>query len=253
MGAILKGRDTVLGRALAVKVVLEKHLGKKELLRRFDEEARITGQLQHPGIVPIHELGKFADGRPYFTMRLVQGRTLASLLSERTHPGHDQSRFLSILLQVAQTVGYAHAQGVIHRDLKPANVMVGGFGEVQVMDWGLAKVLSRGIAADGPGPGQAERRDALISSGRDEADSGLTEAGSVLGTPPYMSPEQARGEVNKVDKRSDVFSLGSMLCEILTGRPAARAAQQTRSDSGRRVATWPMPWPGSTAAKSTRT
>src|SRR5439155_12137203 len=107
----------------------------------FLEEAQISGQLQHPGIVPVYELGAFADQRPYFTMKLVKGQTLATLLAQRGEPGQDRPRFLKVFEQVCQTLAYAHARGVIHRDLKPANVMVGKFGEVQVMDWGLAKVL----------------------------------------------------------------------------------------------------------------
>src|SRR5262249_12518019 len=142
---VLRGRDTGLGREVAVKVLLEAHQGRAELVRRFVEEAQIGGQLQHPGVVPVYELGQFPDRRPYFTMKLVKGRTLAALLRARTDPAEDRPRFLSIFLQVCQTVAYAHSKGVVHRDLKPANVMVGAFGEVQVMDWGLAKVLADGV------------------------------------------------------------------------------------------------------------
>ena len=148
MGAILRGRDVDLGRELAIKVMLESHRGNSEVVRRFVEEAQIGGQLQHPGIVPVYELGTFPDRRPFFAMKLVKGRTLASLLHERTSPAQDLPRFLSIFEQICQTMAYAHARGVIHRDLKPSNVMVGSFGEVQVMDWGLAKVLPRGGIAD---------------------------------------------------------------------------------------------------------
>ncbi len=115
--------------------------------RRFIEEAQIGGQLQHPGVVPVYDIGRFGD-RPFFTMKLVKGQTLAALLSERSDPAADRPRLLSIALQVTQALAYAHAKGVIHRDLKPANVMVGAFGEVQVMDWGLAKVLAEGGVAD---------------------------------------------------------------------------------------------------------
>ena len=148
IGAVLKGRDPDLGRDLAVKVLLESHHDKPELVRRFVEEAQIGGQLQHPGIVPVYELGAFADRRPYFTMKLVKGRTLAALLAARQSPAHDLPRFLGIFEAMCQTWAYAHARGVIHRDLKPSNVMVGSFGEVQVMDWGLAKVLKEGGVAD---------------------------------------------------------------------------------------------------------
>ena len=153
MGAVLRGRDPELGRELAIKVLLEGQQDQPAMVRRFLEEAQIGGQLQHPGIVPVYEMGTFRDARPYFTMKLVQGRTLSALLGERKAPAHDRPRFLSIFEAIAQTVAYAHARGVIHRDLKPSNVMVGSFGEVQVMDWGLAKVLDRGGCDD------QERRD----------------------------------------------------------------------------------------------
>ena len=110
------------------------------MLQRFVEEAQIAGQLQHPGITPVYELGQFADKRPFFTMKLVKGQTLAALLAVRKDVTDDRTKFVGIFAQVCQTLAYAHARGVIHRDLKPSNVMVGAFGEVQVMDWGLAKV-----------------------------------------------------------------------------------------------------------------
>ena len=221
MGAILKGRDPDLGRDLAVKVLLESHRDKPELVRRFIEEAQIGGQLQHPGVVPIYELGAFADRRPYFAMKLVKGRTLTEVLAERSDPSGDHPRLLAIFLSVAQTMAYAHARGVIHRDLKPSNVMVGSFGEVQVMDWGLAKVLPRGGATDDARAGQRTIDETVITTARSGSDSGdFSKAGSVLGTPSYMSPEQARGENDHLDERADVFALGSILCEILTGEPA---------------------------------
>ena len=217
MGAILKGRDPDLGRDLAVKVLLEQHRDDPQLVRRFIEEARIGGQLQHPGIVPVHELGTFADQRPYFTMKLVMGRTLAELLAARRHLDEDRARFLGIFEQVCQTMSYAHARGVIHRDLKPGNVMVGSFGEVQVMDWGLAKVLRAGAATDGT---DAERPiQNGIDCGRDGSGVDASRVGSVLGTPAYMAPEQARGETVWLDRRVDVFGLGAILCEVLTGQP----------------------------------
>ncbi len=219
MGAVLKGRDPDLGRDLAVKVLLESHHDKPELVRRFVEEAQIGGQLQHPGIVPVYELGAFADQRPYFTMKLVKGRTLSALLAGRQSPTHDLPRFLSVFEAVCQTLAYAHARGVIHRDLKPSNVMVGSFGEVQVMDWGLAKVLKEGGVADEP-PAQAAPEVSVIATVRSGSDVDDSQAGSVLGTPAYMAPEQAAGEVERVDRRADVFGLGSILCEILTGGPA---------------------------------
>ncbi len=219
MGAILRGRDVDLGRELAIKVLLESHQGDPQVIRRFVEEAQIGGQLQHPGVVPVYELGTFPDRRPYFAMKLVKGRTLAALLHERTGPTEDLSRFLGIFEQVCQTMAYAHARGVIHRDLKPSNVMVGSFGEVQVMDWGLAKVLHQGGIADETAAKPVD--ESVITTVRSgSAGSGSeSQAGSVLGTPAYMAPEQARGEVQRVDERADVFGLGAILCEILTGRP----------------------------------
>jgi serine/threonine-protein kinase len=224
MGAILKGRDTDLGRDIAVKVLLETHQGKTELVQRFVEEAQIAGQLQHPGIAPVYELGVFADYRPYFTMKLVKGKTLAALLAARKDPAEERSKFVGIFAQVCQTLAYAHARGVIHRDLKPANVMVGAFGEVQVMDWGLAKVLAEGGVADEEKAQQQHtvsviRTQRSLGSRAPEGIGSHTVAGSMLGTPAYMAPEQARGEVELIDERSDVFGLGAILCEILTGQP----------------------------------
>ena len=221
MGAILKGRDVDLGRDLALKVLLESHQGNPEVVSRFIEEAQIGGQLQHPGIAPVYELGTFPepDHRPYFAMKLIKGQTLAALLRERSDPTHELARFLAIFEQVCQTMAYAHARGVIHRDLKPSNVMVGSFGEVQVMDWGLAKVLARGGIADEAGANPGQEADVMTVRSGSAGSGSESEAGSVLGTPAYMAPEQARGEVNRLDERTDVFGLGAILCEILTGRP----------------------------------
>jgi tetratricopeptide (TPR) repeat protein len=225
MGAVFKGRDVDLGRDIAVKVMLEHHRGRADMLQRFVEEAQIGGQLQHPGVVPVYELNQTTDRRLYFTMKLVKGKTLTALLDEREPD--DLPRFLSVFEQVCQTVAYAHARGVIHRDLKPGNIMVGNYGEVQVMDWGLAKVL-----AQRDEPGQRRERPeevTVIRTARSECSESTGEArpkpgsqtlaGSVLGTPAYMAPEQARGEVDQLDERCDVFSLGAILCQLLTGRP----------------------------------
>ena len=232
MGAILKGRDVDLGRDVAIKVLLESHRDKPDLIKRFVEEAQVGGQLQHPGIVPVYELGAFADRRPYFSMKLVKGRTLAELLGARESAADDLPRFLSLFESIAQTMAYAHARGVIHRDLKPSNVMVGSFGEVQVMDWGLAKVLPR-VGADEDAAVPARERDlpaSIIRTARSGSDADASQAGSVLGTPGYMAPEQARGEIDELDERADVFGLGSILCEMLTGLPAI-----AEGDSGERL------------------
>ena len=217
MGAVLKGRDSDLGRDLAVKVLLEKHRDNPGLIRRFVEEAQIGGQLQHPGIVPVYELGCFDDRRPFFTMKLVKGHTLAALLEARRDRVHDRPRFLAIFETVCQTMAYAHARGVIHRDLKPHNVMVGSFGEVQVMDWGLAKVLRTASMIDVRTP--EHERETVVETARSTSETFASHAGSVMGTPGYMPPEQASGDVDAVDERADVFALGAILCEILTGDP----------------------------------
>jgi tetratricopeptide (TPR) repeat protein len=228
MGVVLRGHDPEMGRDLAVKVLLPAHRGNSNLQRRFVSEARLAGQLQHPGIVPVHDVGQLSDGRPFFTMKLIQGRTLADLLAQRPEPGHDLPRFLRYFEAVCQAVGYAHARGVIHRDLKPLNVMVGAFGEVQVMDWGLAKRLEDGTEEN---PEQPPPLPASLTSTPIPA--ALTLPGAIVGTPGYLAPEQARGEPG--DQRSDVFGLGAILCEILTAAPPFHSAgvlgllEQTRA------------------------
>lgn len=228
MGAILKGRDTDLGRDLAVKVLLDSHKDKPDVIQRFIEEAQIGGQLQHPGIAPIYELGQFADQRPFFSMKLVKGDTLAKLLSDRDDVTTDRGKLLGIFEQICQTMAYAHSRGVIHRDLKPANIMVGAFGEVQVMDWGLAKVLLSGGVADEKAAKLKQHDVSIIQTMRSvgsEVPGSFgshgteTQMGSVMGTPAYMPPEQALGEIDQLDRRADVFGLGAILCEILTGQP----------------------------------
>lgn len=235
MGTILKGRDPDLGRDVALKVLREDLRADAELVRRFVEEAQIGGQLLHPGVVPIYELGTLADRRPFFAMKLVKGHTLAQILALRHGPASELPRFLSIFEAVCQTVAYAHARGVIHRDLKPSNVMVGSFGEVQVMDWGLAKVLTRGGAVDDAGAGRTREETVIATARSGEADSDLSHPGSAMGTPSYMAPEQARGEIDRIDERADVFALGSILCEVLTSRPAfiGRTSGEIQSKAAR--------------------
>jgi len=225
MGVVFKGRDTGIGREIAVKVLLERHHGETELLQRFVEEAQIAGQLQHPGVTPVYEMGQLPDQRPYFTMKLVKGETLSRLLKERPDPTHDRLKFIKIFEQVCQTLAYAHSRGVIHRDLKPANIMVGVFGEVQVMDWGLGKVLgSSGSKAAGSTPAASANVSVIrtarsTAAGDSSGSSSQTQTGRVLGTLAYMPPEQAMGRIDDLDQRADVFGLGAILCEILTGQP----------------------------------
>ncbi len=222
MGVVLKGHDTDLGRDVAVKVLDKRLADRPEVVQRFVEEAQIGGQLQHPGIVPVYELGTMKDERPFFTMKLVKGRTLATLLSERETPATNSRRLIDVFESVCQTMAYAHSRGVIHRDLKPANIMVGAFGEVQVVDWGLAKVLARGGTADEKRAHRAHSHLTVLEtvrSGKGSSTGSESMVGSVLGTPAYMPPEQASGKVDRLDERADVFALGAILCEILTGLP----------------------------------
>jgi serine/threonine-protein kinase len=216
VGIVLRAHDSAFQRSLAVKVLLAKHRGKPDVARRFLEEAQVMGQLQHPGIPPVYDLGELPDGRPYFALKLIKGRTLAALLQDRQHPADDLPHFLTIFGQVCQTIAYAHSRGILHRDLKPSNIMVGAFGEVQVMDWGLAKVL--GSVRKSETGIQAEEM-STIATVRTAEDDLLTQEGAVMGTPAYMAPEQARGEIERLDERADVFGLGAILCVLLTGKP----------------------------------
>ena len=205
MGIVYAADDPIFDREVAVKVMRP---GQDS--QRFVIESKVTARLPHPGIPPVHTLGTLDDGRPFLAMKMIQGRTLAEVLKEANRD--DLPRLLRMYEQICQTVGFAHARGFIHRDLKPANVMVGAFGEVLVMDWGLAKEL----APTHPNSEGPER----VAAGHPSATAGdvaETVAGQVKGTPAYMAPEQARGE--HVDARADVFALGGILAVILTGRP----------------------------------
>jgi non-specific serine/threonine protein kinase/serine/threonine-protein kinase len=231
MGAVLKVWDPELRRHLAMKVSLERATPARRpsatasVLARFVAEAQITGQLEHPGIVPVHEMGLDASGRLFFTMRMVRGQDLKRVfeLAGRSEEGWTTTRVVGVLLKVCEALSYAHARGVLHRDLKPANVMVGAFGEVYVMDWGLARVLdaevegARSGGVDGTvGVDTARTRARRAAAGA--ADSPLfTRDGDVVGTPAYMSPEQARGDLASLSARSDVYAVGAMLYHLLAG------------------------------------
>ncbi len=219
MGVVYRATDTAFGREVAVKVLHDKYAPDSFTARRFADEARITGQLQHPGIPPAHDLGTLPDGRPFLAMKLIKGQTLDDLLKSRPDPAADRGRLVAAFEQICQAVAYAHAHNVLHRDLKPANVMVGGYGEVQVMDWGLAKVLTAGGPPADPTDPQAttDPDPTAVKSLRDAEL--FTQYGSILGTPAYMAPEQAIGAIDQIDARSDVFGLGGILAAILTGRP----------------------------------
>jgi hypothetical protein len=217
MGEVWRGFDTLLARPVALKVLRERVFADGGLRARFEEEARRVGQLEHPSIVPVHDLGELPDGRPFFVMKLVQGPTLAELLAARG-PADDLPRWVGVFEQICAAVAFAHERGLVHRDLKPSNVMLGEFGEVLVMDWGIAKAL-----AAGPTPTQALPTPALPPASSGGATTGPggpeTVPGQAKGTPAFMAPEQARGEAGRVGKASDVFGLGGILCVTLTGLP----------------------------------
>jgi WD40 repeat protein len=219
MGVVYRARDLALGRDVAVKLLADRYPLDSPAAQRFLGEARITGQLQHPGIPAVHQVGRLPDGRPFLAMKLIKGCTLEAVLKDRPDPSAERGRLLAVFEVVCQAVGYAHAHRVIHRDLKPANVMVGAFGEVQVMDWGLAKVLGEeGTAATADSPAPEATRAWTEVNPTPEAGS-HTQAGSLVGTPAFIPPEQAAGELAKVDERADVFGLGALLAVILTGKP----------------------------------
>ena len=211
MGAVYRATDLQLGRRVAVKVLLPEHRHVQEAVRRLEEESKICAGLQHPGVPPVHELGRLADGRPFLAMKLVEGTTLSEKLAQRPDPKHELAHWLGVFEQICQALAYAHAQGAIHRDLKPANVMVGAFGEVQIMDWGLAKRVNCE---------EGSVKEESLHTSHFTLHTSQTQSGDLLGTPAYLSPEQARGLTDCVDRRTDVFALGAMLCEILTGAPA---------------------------------
>jgi len=201
MGTVYAVLDTELGRRVALKV-LDVH--DPEVEARLRREAEVLARLEHPGIVPVHDVGRLGDGRAFYTMKLVQGERLDR------YAARDPSSpsLLRVFLRIAEAVAFAHARGVLHRDLKPQNVMIGPFGEVLVLDWGLAKVLSDPAASAA----------APVQRGRAPGD---TEAGAVLGTPGFMAPEQAAGQSGTADARADVFSLGALLQSLLPPAPPA--------------------------------
>ena len=210
MGEVHSCCDVHLNREVIAKVLHRKFLNRPEVVARFREEIRITAQLEHSGVVPLYEAGTLPDGRPYFIMQRIWGLTLRAVLDERPNPNEGRTRLLKVFEQICHTMAYAHAQRIIHRDLNPSNVMLGLFGQVKVMDWGLAKSLDesrRAVPCARP-----------VEDADDPSDT-LTKFGSVMGTPAYMPPEQATGDIEKLDERCDVFGLGAILCEILTGHP----------------------------------
>jgi len=226
MGSVLEAHDQSIRRTVAMKVVKPGLRSSREHLLRFVEEAQVTGQLEHPGIVPVHELGVNPDGDVFYTMKMVHGETLADILvrlrdgDPDTVATYNLNHLLNIFLRLCDAVAFAHSKGVIHRDLKPSNVMVGEYGEVLLMDWGLAKVLrtvdGRRLRVDEGGSGDHAEVSAIAS---ERADQGMfTMAGRVMGTPAYMAPEQAEGRIGDLDERTDIYALGAILYSILALR-----------------------------------
>ncbi len=205
MGEIVLCIEQNTRREVAMKRMLPTAAGHAKQRARFVEEAQVTAQLEHPNIVPVHELGRDADGAIYFTMKLVKGRSLGEILTAARdgEESHSLVELLGVFLKVCDGVAFAHSRGVVHRDLKPANIMVGDFGEVLVMDWGIARIVGRDENEEG------------VKTNRQDATAMHTMVGSIMGSPPYMPPEQAAGELEKIDHRSDIYSLGAILYTIL--------------------------------------
>jgi eukaryotic-like serine/threonine-protein kinase len=195
MGSVYRAKDRELEREVALKI-LHGPLVSPAAHDRMLREARVLATLEHPGIVPVHDVGTTADGRLFYAMKLVRGQAL-----DQTVAGKGLNERLQLFLRICEPVAFAHAQGIVHRDLKPRNIMVGPFGEVLVMDWGIAKILAS-TEPDMDGIGRAE-------IGRSSSEQTLP--GTILGTPGYMSPEQARGDLAAVDARADIYSLGAVL------------------------------------------
>ncbi len=218
MGRIVAAEDRRLGRPVALKELLDPN---EDSMPRFQREALITARLQHPGIVPVYEAGRWPTGEPFFAMKLVSGRPLDKVIAE-TETLSERLALLPRLAAACDAIAYAHSQRIIHRDLKPGNVLIGDFGETVVIDWGLAKDLD---ATDSLDSANRAPRTPRQTKPHETASSTLTVAGSVMGTPAYMAPEQARGE--PVDQRADVFALGAMLYHVLAGAPPYNARTAT--------------------------
>jgi len=218
MGVVLRAYDELLHRDVAIKLLRRAHADQPEFTERFVDEALLTCNLQHPCIVPVYDRGFAEDSRPFFAMKLIAGQSLAQTLHEEPGEQQDRLKLLRVFETVCQTVAFSHSFGILHLDIKPSNIMIGEFGEVHLMDWGLARTWLPNDAS--PAQIHAER---VINN---TSAVSYSQPHGIGGTPAYMSPEQARGEI--VGPRSDVFGLGGILCEILTGRPPYRGGDHHR-------------------------
>jgi serine/threonine protein kinase len=256
IGRVSVAEDLALSREVAFKELKPNFASNPSARKRFVVEAEITGRLEHPGIVPVYSAGRLHDDRPFYAMKFVHGTSLADAIHEFHDSYHDTKeternlqfrKLLRRFIDVCNAVEYAHSRGVIHRDIKPANVMLGEFGETLVVDWGLAKTVGRREEAE-------DESSATLHPGSGQ-DVTATQSGTVLGTPYYMSPEQAAGEIERVDWLSDVYSLGATLYELLTGKapvvadqPTDQATRLALSEVLRRVREGEYPRPRSVAS-----
>jgi len=221
MGRVLVAEDPELGRVVAIKILLDPSSVRRDQLQRFVAEARITSQLEHPNIIPVHDLGVTEDGQLYFVMKRVEGQGLDEVVLElsagrpETVEHWTRHRLLTTFVQLCNAVGYAHERGVLHRDLKPANVMLGRFGEVLLMDWGVARLIEQFGQTEDEGDTTVQESISLAPN-----TTGNTLEGATVGTPGFLAPEQASGDFSKLGPFSDVWSLGAILYELITYRPA---------------------------------
>jgi serine/threonine-protein kinase len=243
LGEVYVALDQELHREVALKEIDAKHADDPHSRGRFVREAEITGGLEHPGVVPVYGLGRRADGRPFYAMRFIRGETLKDAIahfhkSPRHVLSHGDLEFRQLLgrfVAVCNAVAYAHSRGVIHRDLKPANVMLGPYGETLVVDWGLAKAVGRNAVEDGEGPAEPTLVPVLAEG------SSATRTGAALGTPAYMSPEQAAGRLDQLGPASDVYSLGATLYALLTGLPPVEGQDAGEILARAQRGDWPAP------------